>query len=129
MGDEQQKKVRVYLTRDFDRSLSSLRIPARKFNKAIQEIIAGSSASLGHKIHKKRVGGPGSGKRGGYRTISYYRIGNLIIFLYLYAKNQKDDIDDDEKTAFFKTAKEMDKLRQSHIDKLVNMGKLIRYIY
>ena len=45
---------------------------------------------------KQRVARKGQGKRGGYRTILAYRSGERAVFLYGFAKNQRDNIEADE---------------------------------
>jgi hypothetical protein len=49
-------------------------------------------ADLGGGLIKQRVAGEGQGKRGGYRTILAYRSGERAVFLYGFAKNQRDNI-------------------------------------
>ena len=45
---------------------------------------------------KQRVARPGQGRRGGFRTIIAYRAGDLAVFLYGFAKNDRENIDADE---------------------------------
>lgn len=52
-------------------------------------------ADLGGGVIKQRVGRPGQGRSGGYRTIIVFRIGDLAIFLFAFAKNERDNIDQD----------------------------------
>jgi hypothetical protein len=53
-------------------------------------------ADLGGGLIKQRVARKGQGKRGGYRTILAYRSGERAVFLYGFAKNQRDNIEADE---------------------------------
>ena len=39
---------------------------------------------------------PGQGRSGGYRVLTAYRRGNRAIFLYGFAKSERENIDDDE---------------------------------
>lgn len=52
-------------------------------------------ADLGNLI-KQRVARPGEGRSGGYRTLIAYRAGDLAVFLYGFAKNDLDNIGDDD---------------------------------
>ena len=43
---------------------------------------------------KLRVARPGQGKSGGYRTLLAYRKSERSVFLYGFAKNERDNIDE-----------------------------------
>jgi hypothetical protein len=45
---------------------------------------------------KQRVARPGGGRSGGYRTVIAYRASQRSVFLYGFAKNERDNIDDRE---------------------------------
>jgi hypothetical protein len=53
-------------------------------------------ADLGGHVIKQRIARPGQGKSGGYRVIVALRARNRAVFLYGFAKNEKDNIGDDE---------------------------------
>ncbi len=53
-------------------------------------------ADLGGGIIKQRVARPGRGRSGGYRMLVAYRSGDRAVFLYGFAKNERDNIEDDE---------------------------------
>ncbi len=55
---------------------------------------------------KQRVARKGQGKRDGYRMLVFYRTETRTIFVYGFAKNDRDNIDDDELKAFRKAAGE-----------------------
>jgi hypothetical protein len=42
----------------------------------------------------------GSGKSGGFRTIILFRLGSRAVFVHGFAKNERDNIRDDEFAAF-----------------------------
>ena len=68
--------------------------------KVAKEIEAGLvDARLGGFLLKKRMAAPGRGKRGGYRVILAHRQADRLIFLYGFAKNQREDITKVEMTA------------------------------
>jgi hypothetical protein len=121
------RAIKVYLTRQFSRKLNAERIPKDNFDNSITEILNGLSHPLGHKLHKKRIGGLGKGKRGGYRTIAYYRIKEFLIFVYLYAKNEKENITRDELKGFILLSREYDNLTEDKIRRLIKENILIRY--
>ncbi len=53
-------------------------------------------ADLGGGLIKQRVARPGQGRSGGYRMIVAYRAKGLAVFLYAFAKNERENIDDEE---------------------------------
>lgn len=53
-------------------------------------------ADLGGGLIKQRVARPGQGRSGGYRTIVAYRAQGRAVFLYGFAKNERDNIDPDQ---------------------------------
>jgi hypothetical protein len=53
-------------------------------------------ADLGGGLIKQRVARPGEGRSGGYRTLIAYRPRDRAVFLYAFAKNERDNIESDE---------------------------------
>ena len=53
-------------------------------------------ADLGGALIKQRVARQGKGRSGGYRMIVAYRQTNRAVFLYGFAKSERENIDDDE---------------------------------
>lgn len=57
-------------------------------------------ADLGGGVIKQRIARPGAGKSGGFRTIILFRASTLAFFVHGFAKNERDNIRDDELAAF-----------------------------
>jgi hypothetical protein len=53
-------------------------------------------ADLGGGVIKQRSARAGQGRSGGYRFLIAYRAGERAVFLYGFAKNERENIDDDE---------------------------------
>jgi len=53
-------------------------------------------ADLGGGLIKQRVARSGEGKRGGFRTVIAYKRGERAVFLFGFAKSDKENLDDDE---------------------------------
>jgi hypothetical protein len=51
---------------------------------------------LGGGLIKQRVARPGQGRSRGYRTLIAYRSGDCAVFLYAFAKSERENIEDDE---------------------------------
>jgi hypothetical protein len=64
-------------------------------------------ANLGGGVIKQRVARSGAGKSGGFRTLILFRMESLAFFVHGFAKNEQDNIDDDELVALKKLAAAM----------------------
>ena len=53
-------------------------------------------ADLGRGVIKQRVARPGQGRAGGYRTLIVYRARDRAIFVFGFAKNEREDLEPDE---------------------------------
>jgi hypothetical protein len=89
--------VRIFKTKGFARIARRARIMDRSLREAIERAEKGLiDADLGGNVIKQRVARPGEGRSGGYRTLIAYRAGDLAVFLYGFAKNDLDNIGDDD---------------------------------
>lgn len=91
----------IYLTRTFARWRAKERLSDEVLCASIVEMEAGLiDANLGGGLYKKRVAGPGRGKRGSFRTLIAVRFGHRAIFLFGFGKNERAKIDASEERAF-----------------------------
>jgi hypothetical protein len=89
--------VRIYKVKVFARFQRRERIEDGALVRAVRSAEEGLvDADLGGGLIKQRVARPGQGKSGGYRTVIVYRRGDLAVFLLGFAKNDRDNVDDDE---------------------------------
>lgn len=79
-------------------------------------------ADLGGGVIKQRVARPGQGKSSGFRTIVLYRASKRAFFVYGFAKNERDNIDDSEEAAFRKSAGYVLELSEEHLAALIGKG-------
>ena len=56
---------------------------------------------------KQRIARPGGGKSGGFRTIILFQVRGRAFFVHGFAKNEQDNIRDDELAAFRMLAAEL----------------------
>ena len=88
--------MRIFKTRWFVR-YARQRIKDSSLREAIERAERGLvDADLGGGIIKQRVARTGQGRAGGYRLLIAYRSGNRAVFLHGFAKNERDNIADDE---------------------------------
>lgn len=89
--------MRIFLVRSLARFVRRENISLVRLREAIARAEKGSiDADLGGGLIKQRIARPGSGRSGGYRTIIAYLSGSRAVFLYGFAKNERDNIDSDE---------------------------------
>ena len=89
--------MRIFKTKWFVRYARHERISDASLRHAIEraerEIV---DANLGCGVIKQRVAREGQGRSGGYRLMVAYRAGDRAVFLYGFAKNERENIGDDE---------------------------------
>jgi hypothetical protein len=89
--------VRVFKTKWLARFARRERIADRSLREAIERAERGLiDADLGAGLIKQRVARDGKGRSGGYRMMVAYRARGLAVFLYAFAKNERDNIEPDE---------------------------------
>lgn len=89
--------MRVFKSKHFSRYAKKEGIDDAALTNAIREIESGLvDAVLGGGLVKKRVAREGGGKSSGYRTLIAFSSGQRSLFLYGFAKNDRDNIEDDE---------------------------------
>ena len=89
--------MRIFKTRVVAKFAKIERITNSSLVKAIDDAEDGLiEADLGGGLIKQRIARKGQGKSGGFRMIIAYRMSDLAVFLYGFAKNQRDNIAPDE---------------------------------
>jgi hypothetical protein len=89
--------LRVFKTKGFARFARSQRISDESLCDAIARAERGLiDANLGGGIIKQRVARRGEGRSGGFRTLIAYRAKTRSVFLFGFAKSERDNVDDDE---------------------------------
>ena len=117
--------MRCYITKKFNKFLKDEKLKRNTLKDVIKDVVSGNTVSLGKKLFKTRMKAPGRGKSSGYRTLTYYKVDKRIIFLLLFAKNERDNITDTELKVLKLYAVELDKLNQKEIDALEKNGSFI----
>ena len=100
--------MRTFKTKAFARFSEKAGIPDAALCRSVREAERGLvGADLGSGVIKQRIARPGQGKSGGFRTLIVFRAGTRAIFVYGFAKNEKDNIEKDELVALKKLAAEL----------------------
>lgn len=118
-------RKRVFKTRTFARWSRKSGMPDRTLCAAVAEMSAGLvDAELGGNVYKKRVPMPGRGKSGGARVLIATRLGERWFFLYGFAKNERDTIDDEDLVTLQRTAEVLLKMDAESLGKALQAGEL-----
>jgi hypothetical protein len=89
--------MRLYKLKGFARFQRREGIRDKALVKAVRSAEDGLiDADLGGGLIKQRVARQGQGKSGGFRTIVAYRRGTRAVFLFGFAKSERENLDDDE---------------------------------
>jgi len=99
--------VHIFKTRSFERWQKKTALADDALLQAVEEMQRGLiDAKLGGGVVKKRVARPEAGKRGGYRTLLATNQYDKWFFIYGFAKNERDNIVDQELQALKLLAKQ-----------------------
>ncbi|MDR7155247.1 hypothetical protein J2W40_002069 [Sphingobium xenophagum] len=117
--------MRIFKTRWVARFARRERINDASLKDAIARAERGIiDADLGSGLIKQRVARPGQGRSGGFRMIVAYRTANRAFFLYGFAKNERENIDEDELQTLKDIAAEFLDHDDTSLDDAVRKGKL-----
>ena len=117
--------MRIFKTRWVARFVLRERIDDCGLNEAIERAERGIiDADLGGGLIKQRVARPGRGRSGGYRMIVAYRTEDRAFFLYGFAKNERENIEDSELQTLRDIGNELLAQGDSALDAAVRSGKL-----
>jgi hypothetical protein len=105
---------RVFKTARFSKDAKKARIQDVELCAAIRQVMAGQADDLGGGVFKKRL------NDNMHRSIILAKGGRYWVYEYLFAKKDRDNIEDDELTAFRALAKAYGGLTDVQIAALVS---------
>ena len=112
-------RQRVFKTKWFNKAAKAAGISDDDLRRAAKQLTQGMGDDLGGNVWKKRL--DQNRKRG----IVLNKVGHFWFFFFLFAKSDRENIDDRELKAFRKLAADFCKLRRTEIDELVALRELI----
>ena len=118
MNREDTRK-RAFKTSWFSKVAKKARINDSDLCEAIQQVIDGQAVDLGGGVFKKRL------NDNKHRSIIIAKGGCYWIYEYIFAKKDRDNIEDNELADFRKLAKLYSELSTNQIDQLVKDKSLI----
>jgi len=97
--------MRIFKNKVFDRFARRSGLGDTALCNAIETAERGLiAADLGGGVIKQRIARPGEGKSGGFRTIILFRAQQRAVFVYGFAKNERENIGKQELAEFKKLA-------------------------
>jgi hypothetical protein len=118
--------MRVFKTRAFARFARRERIDDAALADAVGRAERGQiDADLGGGVIKQRVARPGAGRSGGFRTVVAYRTREMSVFLYGFAKSERNNVSADELRDLRKAARFYFGLSREDFEIAVSAGKLM----
>lgn len=105
--------MRTFKTAWFAKAARKLHITDEELCSAILQIALGQADDLGGGVYKKRL------RKNQYRSIILARAGTFCVYEYLFAKQDRANIDDDELVAFRKLAKVYGGLAAPQVNRLL----------
>ena len=110
--------TRAFKTDWFTKAARKARIGDPALIAAIREIMQGQVDDLGGGVFKKRL------NKNMHRLIVLAKGGRYWIFVYLFAKKDRTNIDDDELADFKKLAQAYGRMTDSELGAALNQGDL-----
>jgi hypothetical protein len=117
--NQHPRLTRVFKTAWFSKAAKKARISDIDLCAAINQVMRGQADDLGGGVFKKRL------NDNMHRSIILAKGGRYWVYEYLFAKKDKDNIEDDELTAFRALAKAYANLSEAQTEQLLKNKDLI----
>lgn len=115
--------------RTFQKDLKNNDLDDADLKIVLDNIFDGRSVPLGSKIYKIRGAKEGKGKRGGFRSLFFWKKNEFIVFCLLFAKNEQDNLTSDEKKVLKILSDEYNELTESEIQERINKKTFLEVEY
>jgi hypothetical protein len=118
--------MRILKTRNFAKLAAGEGLTDEALKDAIKEFEQGLTGdNLGGNLYKKRVAVGSKGKSGGLRTILVHKAAdNKVFCIYVFAKNERDNISGKELKTFKEMADYLLGLKEEQIKKSIETNTL-----
>jgi hypothetical protein len=121
--------LKIFKTRVFDRWANDEGLTDAAICDAVKEMKDGLfDADLGGGLFKKRIAKQGKGKSGGFRTLLATNRGDKWFFIFGFQKNERSNIDKDEKEALKKLASQLLSYNNELLNKAITAKELTEVI-
>src|SRR5665213_3002280 len=113
MHDQAARRERVFKTAWFSKAARKALIADVELCLAIRQVMLGQADNLGGGVFKKRLG------KNQYRSIILARAGHFWVYEYLFAKQDRANIEDDELAGFRRLVKAYAGLTTQQVNQLL----------
>ena len=113
----------------FQKDLKDNNLDDDDVKRVLDDIFRGRAISLGFKMYKIRGAVEGKGKRGGFRSLFFWKKDERIIFCLLFTKNMQDDLSSDDKRVLEILSREYDRLTDAEINARIERNTLKEIMY
>ena len=118
--------MRVFKSKLFARFARGEKIADAALCGAVERADRGLvDADLGSGLIKQRIARPGQGRTGGYRSLLAFRAQGRSVFVYGFAKNERDNISGRELEFWRATAAAFLAMNDRKIGDLIDAGDLV----
>ncbi|QGM99952.1 type II toxin-antitoxin system RelE/ParE family toxin [Methylocystis parvus] len=112
--------MKIFKTKEFARYARREDIDDQRLCEAVARAERGLiDADLGGGLIKQRVGRAGQGRRGGYRTLMAFSSQTRTVFVYGFAKSERDNIGPDELHFWRSVARGFFTMSEEQLGKLI----------
>jgi hypothetical protein len=123
MFEHNQTSTRIFKATWFAKAAKKARIEDTELCAAIRQVILGQADDLGGGVFKKRL------NNNMHRSIILAKGDRYFVYEYLFAKKDKDNIEQDELAAFRDLAKVYARLNEEQIKQLLQDKALMEICY
>ena len=113
MASDAEKAQRVFKTAWFAKAARKARIADEELCSAIRQVMRGQADDLGGGVFKERL------RKNQYRSIILARAGHYWVYEYLFAKQNRANIADDELADFRRLVKAYAALTTQQVNQLI----------
>jgi hypothetical protein len=121
--------LRVFKTKEFVRFARREDVDDERLCEAVGRARRGLvDADLGGGLIKQRIARRGQGRRGGYRTLLAFKAESRAVFVYGFAKNERDNIGPDETEFWRRIASAFVTATETQMAALIETRELVEAI-
>lgn len=122
--------MRLFKTKEFARLARKAALSDRSLREAVARAEDGLvDARIGKFLIKQRIARENEGRSGGFRAIIFHRQSDRVVFLHLFAKNERNNLTGSEEDAYRDFAKELAALDEHLVNKLVRENRWMEISY
>ena len=117
--------MKVFKTKEFARFSRREDVDDERLCEAVDRAEGGLvDADLGGGLIKQRIARKGQGRRGGYRTLMAFKSKSRAVFVYGFAKNERDNVGPDELEFWRRVASAYSAMTEEQLGALIDAREL-----